>query len=193
MGALLKFCRGWPVEFYRILGTSGAIGAFIGKCSPYEGAGLGHMQPMKTLKIELAIAGAALFALGAFVATRPPEAEAVQASGLTEFTQADFAAFDRNFEMDGSMCQVGLKRDRICFGGSPVEQTLAPGMTLPPEVPMVGAEFRVIVVTELKSDTLRTVRFGRSLVLVDPKTRYVHDVIALSAADFDKARGATLH
>ncbi len=148
---------------------------------------------MKTLKIELAIAGAALFALGAFVATRPQEAEAVQASGMTQFTKADFAAFDRNFEMDGDTCKIGLKRDRLCFGRSPVEDILAPGMTLPPEVPMVGAEFRVIVVTELKADNLRTIRFGRSLALVDPSTRHVHDVVSLSAPAFDRARPAAVY
>ncbi len=148
---------------------------------------------MKTLKIELAIAGAALFALGAFVATRPQAAEAVQASGLTQFTEADFAAFDRNFDLDGDTCKVGLKRDRLCFGGSPVEAILAPGMTLPAEVPMVGAEFRVIVVTELKADNLRTIRFGRSLALVDPATRHVHDVVSLSAPAYEKARPATVY
>lgn len=148
---------------------------------------------MKTLKIELAIAGAALFALGAFVATRPQEAEAVQTSGLSQFTRADFAAFDRNFEMDGEPCKVGLKRDRLCFGGSPVEKTIQPGMTLPPAVPMVGAEFRVIVVTELKAGDLRTIRFGRSLALVDPKNRYVQDVIDLSAPSFEDARKPALN
>jgi len=155
--------------------------------------GLKIDRTMKTLKIELAIAGAALFALGAFVATRPPEAEAVQASGLTQFTKADFAAFDRNFEMDGATCDVGLKRERLCFGRSPLETRLAPGMILPPEVPVMGAEFRVIVVTELKADTLRTIRFGRSLALVDPQSRQVQDVIVLTAPTFEKARPATVH
>ncbi len=143
---------------------------------------------MKTLTIELVIAGAALFALGAFLATRPQTAEAVQASAFTQFTKADFAAFDRNFELEGGTCKVGLKRDRLCFGRSPVEDVLAPGMTLPPEVPMVGAEFRVIVVTELKAENLRTIRFGRSLALVDPQTRLVQDVISLSAPAYDQAR-----
>ena len=143
---------------------------------------------MKTLKFELAIAGAALFALGAFFATRPQTAEAVQAPGLTQFTKADFAAFDRGFENHGRDCAVGLKRDKLCFGTSPVEGRIAPGMTLPSNVPMVGAEFRIIVVTDLKKENLRTVRFGRSLALVDPQTRYVHDVIDLEALSFDKAR-----
>ena len=121
------------------------------------------------------------------------QAEAVQTAGLTQFTKADFAGFDRDFEMDGGTCEVGLKRDRICFGGSPVETILQPGMTLPREIPMVGAEFRIIVVTELKDDTLRTVRFGRALALIDPKTRYVQDVIDLSADRYDEARVPTLH
>jgi len=148
---------------------------------------------MKTFMIELGIAGAALFALGAFIATRPQAAEAVQASAQTQFTQADFAAFDRNFELEGSTCKVGLRRDRLCFGGSPVEDILAPGMILPPEVPMVGAEFRVIVVTELKAENLRTIRFGRSLALVDPKSRQVADVMSLAAPTFEKARPAAAY
>lgn len=188
--------KGGRGGFQDLLGTFGAIGALKKKCSSNECAELGQAQStktMKTLKIELAIAGAALFALGAFVATRPPEAEAVQASGLTQFTKADFAAFDRNFKMDGDTCKVGLKRDQICFGGSPVEQIIAPGMTLPPEVPMVGAEFRVIVVTDLKADNLRTIRFGRSLALVDPSTRHVQDVISLAAPEFDQARPQMAH
>lgn len=148
---------------------------------------------MQTLKFELAIAGAALFALGAFVATRPQQAEAVQAPGLTQFTKADYAAFDRNFETRGQDCKVGLARVKLCFGASPVENILEPGITLPAEVPMVGAEFRIIVVTDLKKDNLRTVRFGRTLALVDPETRFVHDVLHLTAPGYDKARQATVH
>ena len=148
---------------------------------------------MQTLKFELAIAGAALFALGAFVATRPQQAEAVQAPGLTQFTKTDYAAFDRNFETRGKDCQVGLARDKLCFGVSPVENILEPGITLPAEVPMVGAEFRIIVVTDLKKDNLRTVRFGRTVALVDPETRYVHEVLHLTAPDYEKARQTTVH
>lgn len=145
---------------------------------------------MKTFKLELAIAAAALFALGAFVATRPQAAEAVQSAGLTQFTKADYAAFDRDFDLRGNVCKVGLKRDRLCFGQSPVEAILVPGQVLAQDVPLTGAEFRIIVATDLKKDGLRTARFGRSLALVDPETRHIHDVLHLSAPSYDASRDA---
>jgi len=57
-----------------------------------------------------------------------------------------------------------------------------------PDVPLVAAEFRVIVETDLKDQSLRTVRFGQSLALVDPETREIVDLIRLSATDYASAR-----
>jgi hypothetical protein len=137
---------------------------------------------MQTLKIEMAIAGAALFALGAFFATRPSDAEA----GVTEpvavraFTEADYAAFDRGFMIDETPCAVGMERYQICFTPSPQEARIAPGMIVPPDVPLVAAEFRVIVETDLKDPALRTVRFGQTLALVDPETREIVDLMRLA-------------
>jgi hypothetical protein len=139
---------------------------------------------MQTLKIEMAIAGVALFALGAFVATRPTSAEAaaIDPPPVREFTEADYAAFDRSFEMDGAPCPVGFRRHHICFLPSPLEARIRPGMTVPADVPLVAAEFRVIVETDLKDADLRTVRFGQTLALVDPETRVVVDLLRLLPA-----------
>ena len=144
------------------------------------------------MKIEMAIAGAALVALGAFYATRPQVAEAVPVA-VSSFTAADYAAFDRNFEIDGQACEIGLRRDRLCFGPSPVDALLSPGMVLPPHIPIVGAAFRVIVETELKTENLRTIRFGQTLALVDPETRRIEDVMNLAAPSFDEARRPPIH
>ena len=137
---------------------------------------------MQTLKIEMAIAGAALFALGAFFATRPSGAEAGVADpvAVRAFTEADYAAFDRGFMIDETPCTVGLERYNICFTPSPLEGQLAPGMIVPPDVPLVAAEFRVIVETDLKAADLRTVRFGQTLALVDPETREIVDLMRLA-------------
>lgn len=144
------------------------------------------------MKIEMAIAGVALVALGAFYASRPQMAEAVPV-GVSRFSAADYAAFDRNFEMDGRLCEIGLRRDRLCFGASPVDALLVPGVVLPPHIPIMGAEFRVIVETDLKAENLRTIRFGQTLALVDPATRRIEDVLNLAAPSFDEARPPAIH
>ena len=143
---------------------------------------------MKTLKFELAIAGVALFGLGAFYAMQRSDAGEVAVPPLTQFTANDFRAFDRNFTMDDAPCAVGFKAHKICFGSSPFEKSLAIGDVLDQDVPILAAEFRVIVETDLKVERLRTVRFGQTLVLIDPQTRKVEDMIRLSENSLDAAR-----
>ncbi len=145
---------------------------------------------MQTLKVELAIAGVAMFALGAFVATRPTDAEAASAQppAVRAFSERDFAVFDRGFLLEDMPCAVGFERHNICFTPSPLEAEMRPGMVVAPDVPLVAVEFRVIVETDLKDQSLRTVRFGQSLALVDPDTREIVDLIRLSAPDYASAR-----
>jgi hypothetical protein len=139
---------------------------------------------MQTLKFEMVVAGLAMFALGAFVATRPTEAEAgpVDPVPVRAFTEADYAVFDRGFMIGQMPCAVGFERYKICFGNSPIESRLEVGMTVPAEIPLVAAEFRVIVETALKDPALRTVRFGQTLALVNPETREVVDLVRLTPA-----------
>jgi hypothetical protein len=136
---------------------------------------------MQTLKIEMAVAGAALFALGTFLGTRPSGAQAgtVEAAPVRAFTEADYAVFDRGFILDSQPCMVGLERQNICFSPSPLEARIHTGAVVPLDVPLVAAEFRVIVETDLKDPALRTVRFGQVLALVDPETRVVVDQMQL--------------
>ena len=136
---------------------------------------------MQTLKIEMAVAGAALFALGTFLGTRPSGAQAgtVEAAPVRAFTEADYAVFDRGFILDSQPCTVGLERQNICFSPSPLEARIHTGAVVPLDVPLVAAEFRVIVETDLKDPALRTVRFGQVLALVDPETRVVVDQMQL--------------
>ncbi len=137
---------------------------------------------MQTLKMEMAFAGVALFALGAFMATRPTQAdaEALNIVAVRAFTAADHAAFDLDFMLDGEPCAVGLERQKVCFAPSPLEARIHPGAVVPADVPLVAAEFRVIVETDLKDPSLRTVRFGQTLALVDPETRVIVDLMRLT-------------
>ncbi len=143
-----------------------------------------------SLKIEFAIAGLALFGLGAFYASQKSAAVEVRPEAtLEQFTATDFDAFDRHFEMDGETCAVGFKEHRMCFGTSPYEHDLVIGEALPASIPVLSAEFRVIVETDLKAGHLQTARFGRTLVLVDTKTHTVRDILRLDARTFARARG----
>ncbi len=144
----------------------------------------------KSLQIELAVLGAALFALGVFVALQSASAETQSAPGATasSFSETDFAAFDRDFRIGDQLCDVGVKSHRLCFGTSPHEARLAKGETLPPDLPVLPAEFPVIVITDLKADTLQTLRFGRTLALIERNSRRVEDVLHLTAPSYSSAR-----
>ncbi|HRK69239.1 MAG TPA: hypothetical protein PKY73_16930 [Hyphomonas sp.] len=145
---------------------------------------------MKTFKFEMAMAGLALFALGAFIATRPNDAEATAEKpvGTRAFSESDFNSFSRGFLLGETPCAVGLETQKICFMPAPIEKKLESGMVIPDDVPLVAAEFRVIVMTDLKDERLRTVRFGQTLALVDPETRTVVDLLRLSAPHYREAR-----
>jgi hypothetical protein len=144
---------------------------------------------MNTFRLELLSAGGALALLGLFLGGQAFRSEASDRAPVSYFTNADFDAFDRAFDLDGQACDVGFKAHRICFGVSPYETDLVQGAVLPVHVPALSAEFRVIVETDLKADHLQTVRFGRTLALIEPQTRQVHDILRLDAPDYQVARG----
>lgn len=138
--------------------------------------------------LEYGILGTACAAAGIFFAYAsnpldPPEREV-----MSTFTSADFDAFDREFEAHGRKCDVGIAAYKICFGSSPLETQLVVGQPLPEHAPLVGAEFRIIVKTDLKVPDVKTARYGQTLVLVDPQTRIVKDKMQLTAIDYATAR-----
>lgn len=140
------------------------------------------------LKIELGILAVALIGAGVFAANADNPMDIADRAGAEQFSAADFGVFDREFDHYGDNCAVGLKAHKICFGNSPLEAQLRIGEPLPPVAPIVGAEFRIIVETDLKAPHLQTVRYGQTLALVDPATRVVRDVLSLSATDYASAR-----
>jgi hypothetical protein len=144
----------------------------------------------KSLQIELAVLGTALFALGVFVALQSASADTERTSESTvaTFSESDFAAFDRAFQFGSQTCDVGLKSHRICFGTSPHEARLAKGETLPADLPVLPAEFPIIVLTDLKTEGLQTVRFGRTIALIERNTRRIEDVMHLTAPNYAASR-----
>ena len=140
-----------------------------------------------TLKLELAAIGATLLGAAGFWVVQQPMAEPAPLERQAAFTVADYAAFDRNFRHGRETCAVGLERHRLCFQPSPLEGQLVEGEALADHVPLLPAEFPILVVTPTKTDEQQLVRFGRSLALIDPDTRVVEDVIRLEQANFADA------
>lgn len=140
-----------------------------------------------TIKIELAAIGATLLGAAGFWAVEQPLAQPAPLERQANFSQADYTAFDRGFRHGREMCAVGLAKDRICFQPSPLEAQLAKGETLASHVPLLPAEFPILVATPAKAEHQQLVRFGRSLALIDPETRMVEDVIRLEQPNFADA------
>ena len=136
-----------------------------------------------TWKIEMGIAAGALGAAALWTANADPLLHEPVSDPQEHFTVADYRVFDRGFELDGRPCSVGLRRQHLCFGASPVEPDLKVGGTIPALQPDMPAEFPVIAKTDLKADGLQTWRFGRSLVLVRAGTREIVDVLDLAAPE----------
>jgi hypothetical protein len=132
-------------------------------------------------KFEACVVAAGAVMLGVFLAfIMLREAEAGPAP-INHFIQSDCDVFDRNFKVGSETCDVGLTAQKICLRSSPLEKEIQRGEILPAYIPALGAEFRVIVETSLKDETLRIVRYGQTLVLLEPETRRVEDVLHLTS------------
>lgn len=145
-----------------------------------------------TWKIELGIAGLAVGATAMWAANASPILEEPHAERYDSFTQADYQSFDRNFDFEGSTCDVGLRSNSLCFSHSPLENALTAGDTVPSILPDMPAEFPVIVKTNLKTDGLETWRFGRTLYLVRRGSREIVDVMNLDTPWQEQQGGAVI-
>ncbi|MEM9670323.1 MAG: hypothetical protein AAF950_15480 [Pseudomonadota bacterium] len=140
-----------------------------------------------TLKIELTALAMTFAGAAGFWAVEQPLAEPGPVERASSFTEADYAAFDRNFRHGREVCPVGIEKDRLCFQPSPLEAQLVKGDALESHIPLLSAEFPILVATPVKSASQQLVRFGRSLALIDPETRIVEDVIHLDETNFADA------
>ena len=112
-----------------------------------------------------------------------------------EFTEADFSAFDRNFPMNGETCEVGLAQSKICLLSLEAANSVRVGAQLPKDVPALSAGMRILLALDSKQPELKTVRLGQTLVLIEPETEFVRDILRLDAPSYEAARdlrGATI-
>jgi len=140
-----------------------------------------------TWHIELGLLALTAGLVGTYIHSTDPLAP-VPTHRAEAFTQTDFDAFDRGFPHEDSTCEIGLEASKICLTPSPMEDRVIKGEALPASVPAMSANMRVLLALELKTQGLKTVQYGQTLALIEPKTRVVKDLLRLDAESFTEAR-----
>lgn len=132
-----------------------------------------------SLKLELASLAVIMFGASGFMLV----AEPLEASGPLErsaaFSDQDYQAFDHGFTLGNKSCEVGIKQHKLCFNASPLEAELVTGEPLPSHMPVLSAEFPILVATPVKAEHQKLVRYGTTLALIHQETQIVEDVLYL--------------
>jgi hypothetical protein len=143
-----------------------------------------------SIKVELGLAMVtALAGLGVLHTKNPLEPQAA-VERMSTFVADDYAAFDRDFTLDGNTCKVGLERRQMCFTPSPLQASIIEGQAIPSNVPVLAAEFSILVELPVKQDGQKLLRYGTTLALIDDQSRIVEDVLYIDAATFSDAARA---
>jgi len=131
------------------------------------------------LKLELGVLAAVLLGAGIFMMIAEPINTQHPLERVDNFSARDYAAFDRNFELNDETCSVGIARHRLCFTASPLQEQIKKGETIDGTIPLLAAEFPILVVTPPKAERQKLLRYGTKLVLLNEETRVIEDVIQI--------------
>ena len=132
-----------------------------------------------SLKLELASLAIITFGASGFMLVAEPLDAPAPLERTAVFSDQDYQAFDHKFTLGNKSCEVGIKRHRLCFNASPLETVLVPGEPLPANVPVLSAEFPILVETPVKAEHQKLVRYGTTLALIHQETQIVEDVLYL--------------
>ena len=97
------------------------------------------------------------------------------------FSKLDYDAFDRDFQLDNATCQVGIAKHKLCFSDSPLQTQIAKGEVLERHIPVMAAEFPILVATPPKAEHQKLLRYGTTLVLMNEETKMIEDTLQLGA------------
>lgn len=140
-----------------------------------------------SIKIEIgAVIATIICGLSIFHTVNPLE-PAPAAERVSAFSANDYAAFDRDFVVRGTPCAVGLKQRQMCFTPSPLQARIVEGEMIPSNMPLLAAEFPILVALPVKQETQKLLRYGPVLALINKDSRLVEDVLYLDATSFDNA------
>lgn len=119
-----------------------------------------------------AIGGGAL----AMAAHSNPTPEATLAK---QFTPADHTVFTEGFRTADGLCEVGYAQQDICFESSHLEDRIIEGERFPADMYPLSLEWRAELAMSRKQTTLKTIRIGQTVALLDRDTRIIVDTIRL--------------
>lgn len=131
------------------------------------------------MKWEFGALGAVVLAASVFMLLAEPINGTPPLGRVDNFSKLDYDAFDRDFSADGEMCAVGLARQKLCFSESPLEKRIAMGEALEQNIPILVAEFPILVATPPKAAHQKLLRYGTTLVLINKDTQIVEDMLDL--------------
>ena len=132
------------------------------------------------LNIDHILTGLAVAAIGGGALALSAHSSVSTAAAETQFTAADEAVFDRNFQISDRSCDVGFADQQLCFERTPIEDRIQVGKAFPETMYPLALEWRAKLALDQKADNLKTVRIGQSVILMDRDTRMVVDKIDLS-------------
>ena len=132
------------------------------------------------LSIDYILTGLAVAAIGGGALALSTYSHATTPAASTQFTAADEAVFDRNFQIADRSCDVGYAEQELCFERTPIEDRIVVGSAFPESMYPLALEWRAKLALDPKADSLKTVRIGQSVILMDRETQMVVDKIDLS-------------
>ena len=149
-------------------------------------------EAFMTWKIELAALAITAAGVGGCLLNVDMFAEA-PVTYHDQFTVADYQAFDRDFEIAGDPCEIGLKDSDICLNAFESDHSLQIGEQIPENVLRLNAGMRILLALDSKNAELQTIRLGQTLALVDRETQIVADIMRLDAPTYADARTPKLY
>ena len=140
-----------------------------------------------SIKMEIGAAIAtALIGMGVVHQTQPLAPQApVERTAV--FSANDYAAFDRDFLAKDASCAVGLERRKMCFTASPLQTRVIEGEPIPTDMPLLAAEFPILVALPIKDESQKLLRYGTVLALINEDTRMVEDLLYIDAENYADA------
>lgn len=145
-----------------------------------------------TLSLDYILAGLAAASIGGAALTLSAQSQPDGKAAPTDhFTRADYAAFDRGFDIEGEPCPVGLASHELCFEASPLESRLVEGEPFPDDMYPLALEWRAKLELQRKRDDVKTVRIGRTVALVDRDSHAIVDTMRLGAQTYAAATAPT--
>jgi len=132
-----------------------------------------------SIKLELGALILTMVGASGFMLIAEPVNSASPVDRVSHFSNVDYNAFDRDFIADGKPCQVGIAKHRLCFNDSPLQTRIAKGEVLNHQIPVMAAEFPILVAVPPKASHQKLLRYGQALVLMNEDTKMVEDIMYL--------------